>query len=391
MARCCEVSGEAAVTDRPRALDVATGVGAAYTSRLLAEVGWDVVKAEPPEGDPLRQAEARWGGGRGGAFLFANAGKRGVTVDGSTLVRLAAAADVVVGDFSPSGRAAMGLPDDAYEVLAPRRAVASVSAFGLTGPKAAWASTDLIVQAASGLMFLTGEFDQPPMQLPPYQGAMTGGVAAASATLLAVRSSRGDGTLHRVDTSMVEALAVHTAAQLSDYVYRGAVARREARVKGGLRMVPASDRFVYCAPGAVSSMRMEGIAILLDEPRLAEGRFQTAEGRMEHFDDFVALFVPPFKRRTAQEWFEDAEAMHMTFALVQTIEDLLHCPQIEARELLRTTEAPDGSLVRMPGRPYRIVDGPAAATRPAPASPGIHTAEVLAEWLGANEGARTHA
>ena len=111
---------------------------------------------------------------------------------------------------------------------------------------------------------------------------------------------------------------------MSDYVYNGAVARREARVKGGLRMVPASDRFVYCAPGAVSSMRMDGVAQLLDEPRLAEERFQTAEGRMENYDEFVSLFVPPFKRKTAQEWFEGAEAMHMTFALVQTVDDLFN-------------------------------------------------------------------
>ncbi len=370
------------MTGLPRALDVATGVGAAYVSRLLAENGWDVVKAEPSGGDPLRRDASRWGGGVGGAFIFANAGKRGVSVDEPTLRRLASVADVVIGDFSPAGIAAMRLPSDAYDTLAPRQAITSVSAFGLTGPKAAWASTDLIVQAASGLMFLTGEHDQPPMQLPPYQGAIMGGIAAASATLLAVRSSRRDGKLRRTDTSLVEALAVHTAGQVSEYVYRGTIARREARIKGGLRMVPASDRFVYCAPGAVSSMRMDGVAVLLDEPRLAEERFQTAEGRMKHYNEFIALFVPPFKRKTAQEWFEGAEALHMTFALVQTIEDLFQCPQIEARELLRTTEAPDGRQIRMPGRPFRVVGGPRAATKPAPARPGIHTSEVLTEWFG---------
>jgi len=376
---------------RPRCLDVASGVGAAYTARLLAETGWDVVKFEPATGDPLRREASRWGGGVGGAFTFANLGKRGVTVHESALRRLAAAADVVVGDFSPCGLGAAGLPTDAYATFGPRHAIASVSAFGLTGPKASWASTELIVQAASGLMFLTGEHDQPPMQLPPYQGAIMGGIAAASATLLAVRTSRRDGGLRRVDTSLVEALAMHTAGQLSDYVYRGAVARREARVKGGLRMVPASDRFVYCAPGAVSSMRMDGVAVLLDEPRLAQDRFQTAEGRMENYDEFLALFVPPFERKTAQQWFEDAEALHLTFALVQTIEDLFHCPQLEARNLLRTTVAPDGREVRSPGRPFRVVGGAEAATLPAPARPGIHTEEVLAEWLGETHQGADHA
>ncbi len=374
------------MTQRPRALDVGTGVGPGYAARLLAETGWDVVKTEPPGGDPLRHVESRWGGGTGGAFLFANAGKRSVAVDMATLRRLAAAADVVVGDFSPFALAEVALPADAYQTLAPRQVIASVSAFGLSGPKASWASTDLVVQAASGLMFLTGEHDQPPMQLPPYQGAIMGGVAAASAILLGVRSARKSGVLQRVDTSLVEALAVHTAAQISEYVYDGGVARREARIKAGLRMVPASDRFVYCAPGAVATMRMDGVAQLLDEPRLAEERFQTAEGRMRHFDEFVELFVPPFQRKTAQEWFEEAEALHLTFALVQTIDDLFACPQLEARGLLREVRAPGGDRVRIPGRPFRTVGGPPAATLPPPGEPGMHTGEVLAEWLADSAG-----
>lgn len=366
-----------------RALDISTGVGPAYTGKLLAEVGWDVVKFESASGDPTRAEASRWGGAEGAAFAFANAGKRGVTGDTATLHALARAADVVVGDFSGAALAAAGLPADAYDTLQPRHVVTSVSAFGLTGPKAGWAATDLVVQAASGLMFLTGEHDQPPMQLPPYQGALMGAVSAAAATLAALRSSRADGVLRRTDVSLVEALASHTYGQVSAYVYRGEVARREARIKGGLRMVPASDKFVYCAPGAVATMRMDGIAVLLDEPKLAEERFQTAEGRMRNYDEFVGLFVPPFKRKTAQEWFEAAEKMHMTFALVQTMDDLFDCPQIAARELLREVEGPGGVPIRIPGRPFRLEGGPEATTRSAPREPGIDTKEVLAEWLGA--------
>ncbi len=376
------------MTTRPRALDVSTGVGAAYAARLLAEVGWDVAKYEPTDGDPLRTQSSRWGGGEGGAFAFANAGKRGVSVDEAGLRELAEAADLVIGDFSAAASCAMGLPLDAYETFGPRQAVVSISPFGMRGPKADWASAEIVVQAASGLMFLTGEHDQPPMQLPPYQAEITGGVAGASAALLAVRSARQTGSMQRADVSLVEALAVHTAGQLSEYVYRGGVARREARIKGGLRMVPASDRFVYCAPGAVASMRMDGIAVLLDEPRLAEERFQTAEGRMAHYEEFVELFVPPFQSRTAQEWFERAEAMHMTFALVQTVEDLFGCPHLAAREFWRPAQA--GSVpIQIVGRPFRSVGGPEPASRPAPATPGSDTREVLAEWLGqTNEGAQ---
>lgn len=368
---------------RPRALDVSTGVGAAYAARLLAEAGWDVVKHEPPGGDPLRTRQSRWGGGDSGAFLFVNQGKRGTALEEGDLRRLAGAADVVLGDFSPAGLAEAGLPEDAYETLRPRFVVTSLSGFGLRGPKAGWTSTDLIVQAASGLLFLTGEWDQPPMQLPPYQGALTGGIAAACATLAALLGARRDGVMRRTDVSMVEAMAAHTYGQQSAFVYFGEVPRREARIKGGLRMVPARDRFVYCAPGAVATMRMDGMAELLGEPRLAEERFQTAESRMANYDEFVALFVPPFRRKTAQEWFEAAEKMHMTFALVQTVDDLFDCPHLQARQLLREVPTPNGATLRLPGRPYRLQGGgPEPVTRPAPSAPGVDNEEVLADWLG---------
>jgi crotonobetainyl-CoA:carnitine CoA-transferase CaiB-like acyl-CoA transferase len=365
-----------------RALDVSTGIGAAYSAKLLAEVGWDVVKLETPEGDPWRTRESRWGGGAGGAFRFVNHGKRSVVADWDAIERLAAAADIVVGDFSSAGRAEANLPDDAYELLMPRLAVVSVSAFGLEGPKAGWAASDLVVQAASGLMFLTGEWDQPPMQLPPYAAAMAGGLAGGSAALVAARVARRQGAPQRADVAMLEALAGHTYGQATAYAYRGEVPRREQRIKQALRMVPASDRFVYCAPGAVASVPMTGVAKLLDEPRLAAERFQTAEGRMAHYDEYLDLFVPPFKRRTAQEWFEEAERLQLTFALVQTVDDLFVCPQLGARKMLREAPglAPGAAL---PGRPFHLQGGPAAAGRPAPEHAGEHTDEVLAEWLTA--------
>jgi crotonobetainyl-CoA:carnitine CoA-transferase CaiB-like acyl-CoA transferase len=369
------------MTRRSRALDLSTGVGAAYAARMLAEVGWDVVKAEPPGGDPLRDEVSRWGGGRGGAFAFANYGKRGVVVDERTLPDLAAASDVVFGDFSPAGCHTSGVSAGMFAALEPQLAVVSVTPFGLTGPRANWAATDMIVQAASGLMFLTGEADQPPMQLPPYAGAITGGLAGASAALAAARSARADGVLRRVDVSMMEALASHTYTQTTSYVYSGEVLRREQRVKQALRMVPASDRFVYCAPGAIANVDMRGVAQLLDEPRLTEDRFQTAEGRMQNYQDYLDLFVPPFQRKTAQEWFEEAEKLHLTFALVQSLDDLFACPQVEARETLREVPGPDGLPVRMPGRSFRLEGGPPEASRPWPADPGEHTDEVLAEWL----------
>ncbi len=113
---------------RKRALDLATGVGAAYPTKLLSDVGWDVVKVEPEQGDPLRKLSSRWGGGEGGAFAYVNHGKRGVRVDADTVSALAQQADVVVGDFSHQGRFESGLNALPLDELSPREVVCSVSA-----------------------------------------------------------------------------------------------------------------------------------------------------------------------------------------------------------------------------------------------------------------------
>lgn len=360
-----------------RALDVSMGVAAAYAGRLLADVGWDVVKVEPPEGDWLRRQPSRWGGAVGAAFEVINARKRSAVVAGENLEALVREADVVLGDFRPVALRALGVDEAAFERWTPRHAVVSVSPFGLTGPKSHWAASELTLQAASGMMFLTGEADQPPQQLPPYQAELTGGVAAAVVALASLRCKGPEPV--RADVSIQEAMAPQAHRAVGAYVYYGEVTRREQRIKAGLRMVPASDGFVYCAPGAVGSMRMDGIAVLLDEPQLAEERFQTAEGRMQHWDEFVALFVPPFRTRTAQEWFEAAEAMHMTFALVQTIDDLFACPHLEDRGFLDQSQGRRGAIVQ----PLRAFGGslPATAPAPAPETPGQHSMGVLAEWL----------
>ncbi|MCK9486050.1 MAG: CoA transferase [Dehalococcoidia bacterium] len=368
------------MTPSRRALDVSMDVASAYATRLLADLGWDVVKVEPEGGDVMRERLSRWGDARGAAFEAVNTGKRSVTLDGDALQALVATADVVVGDFRPVALARMGVAESAFTEWQPRHAVVSVTPFGLTGPKHDWVATEVTVQAASGLMFLTGEWDQQPQQLAPYQAEMTGGVAAAAASLAALRSATAAAPA-RIDLSLYETMVMHTFQAIGPYAYNGEVARREQRVKAGLRMVPTSDGYVYCAPGAVASMRMDGIAELVGEPRLAEERFQTAEGRMQHWDEFLELFVPPFRTRTAQEWFEAAEAMHMTFALVQTLDDLFSCPQLASREFLHEVPSGGGAPITTALLPYTTT-APSPTARPAPASPGIDTASVLRDWLG---------
>ena len=347
---------------------------------MCAGLGWDVVKVELPDGDALRLQQSRWSGGAGGAFAFVNAGKRFVRADGAALRALAAASDVVLGDLRDRALAVLGVGGDD---LLPRAVRACVSPFGRVGAAAHWQATDLTLQAASGFMFLTGEHDEAPQQLPPYAAELAAGVTIAAAVYGALAAAR-DGHCRHLDLATVETLTAFTQAQLGRYVATGEIARREGAVKQALRMAPCADGFVYCAPGAVATAGMEGMVTLLGEPRLADARFATAAGRMDNFAEYSDLLFAAFSQRPAQDWCERAAALHLTFALVQTIDALFTCPQLLSRGYFAPRPS-GGGTIDFPALPFRIGDGraPTAAGAPlrAPRAPGADTTSVVREWL----------
>lgn len=331
---------------RRRVLEVASSVAVAYVGRLFADLGWDVLCVVIPE----HNAEAlpyRWGAAQGGAQAFLNQGKRSISLDSTMpLSTHAAEADVVLGDAS------------VWE-LAGRYVTACITPFGRHGQQIPW--SDLTVQAASGFMSLTGEYDQVPQQLPPFAAQLTGAVGVSSAILAAVMAAQQDHTRRRLDMSLVDVLTGFVHLQAAQYAATGEVARREGRVKHAMRMVPTAEGFLYCAPGAVMTVDMHGVATLLDEPRLAEERFQTAEGRMQHWDEYVEFMVTNFQNESAAYWFEKAAELHLTFALVQSIDDLLQCPQLAARGMFKHYDLDDGRQATVPGPAFRLTSVPLSA------------------------------
>ena len=321
-----------------RVLELPASVGVAYTGKLLADLGWEVLRVERTDA-PDEPILYRWGPGCGGAEIFLNQGKQSVIVeDESELAALAAEADVVLGGLEVWG-------------LEATHVTACVTGFGRDWEQP-W--SDLTLQAASGLMSLTGEYDQAPQQLPPFAAQLTGALGVCSAILASVLEAQRDGLRRRLDLALVDVMSGFIQLQATRYAATGEVARREGRVKHALRMTPALDGFLYCAPGAVMNVDMRGVAELLNEPRLAEARFQTAEGRMQHWDEYVELMVTPFQAQPAAVWFEKAAALRLTFALVQTVDDLLTCPQLTARGLLHQVTLADGRCATMPGPPFRL-------------------------------------
>lgn len=292
-----------------RVLEVAGSVAVAAAAKQFVDLGWDVRRVG------VRNTEYRWGNSNGGGDAFLDHGKSIVDDSFESLVQ---SSDIVIGDTSIA------------DVEGPS-VVAVMSGFGMDGPQD-W-DEDLI-QAKSGFMSLTGEYDQSPQRLPPWAAEMTGGIAAASLIIAAYLESTRDLYSRFIDFVISDVLTGFIQSQVGRYAATGEVARREGRVKHALRMVPTQEGYLYCAPGAVMNVSMEGVATLTGEPRLAETRFQTAEGRMQNWVEYSELMVNAFRRRSAKEWFAEAERHHLTFALVQSVDDLYECPQLRARGTL---------------------------------------------------------
>jgi CoA:oxalate CoA-transferase len=294
-------------------------------------------------------------------------GKQIIVLDPATdagrerLNGLLAAADAVIDDGGPGGLVSFGIMDEELRRLAARAIRTRISEFGLDGPRAGWVGSELVNLAAGGLLFLTGTYDRPPVQLAPFQAQLATGLFAAIATQAALLA----GQPAEIDIAKQEAVAALITPALTEYVYAGVIPAREGTVAGMVRIERASDRWVYAGPSAPGLADYKTLGAFLEIPELAEERFSTQERRMEHWQEHQALIVPRLQQRTAAEWVDAAAEWRLTFGHVQTTAELLDCPVMAERRFFGTLVL-DGAPVTAPLAPY-LVDGerPAALAQPA--------------------------
>ena len=410
----------AGALDDIRVLDVAGPIGD-YAGRLLADLGADVIKVEPPGGDPargyppfLRDVDTPENGLE---FLLLNANKRGVTVDvaraeGRDLfLRLVASADVVIESWRPQEVEALQLTSDTLLEARPELIHASVTGWGLTGPRAQWAYADIVGVAMSGVMTLAGFPDGPPEQLPDLQGYHCASINAAAGVLAALLHRDATGEGQRVEVSMQEALSMaqETAMQTADVL---GVDRARTGGLGtlgiampGLGLYECSDGYVYMmASGVGAGSGFQGLMELMDktgdatplrEDPLAsfiEESLLTGEARallmkgseqaealsepLERIDEAVIDFL---RGHPKQYIYEEGQKRRVLVGMVSTPQDISRNPQLEAREwFVEIEDRGRGKRLRYPGPPWRFKATPATLRRPAPML-GEHNEEIFGE------------
>ncbi len=386
-----------------RALDLSDGRGA-LCGRLLADFGVDVVKVEPPGGEPGRHAAPFIGDVEGPerslSWLAYNAGKRSVVIDlgaadGRQRLRdLVRGADLVIESFDPGYLASIGLDHAALAALNPAIVTTSITPFGQSGPYSGFRAADIIVMGMSGQLLQTGDADRPPLNISLPQACMHAGADAAAGSLIALRHARRSGAGQHVDVSMQ-----HSAAWfLGNTVPGWELARTPARRVGTLRsgggamqrqVWPCRDGFVFFfmiggQQGAktcrqlVRWMADEGFANqhLLQFEWEAFDMASATQPVVDSLSQPIAAF---FATRTKQQVLDAAVQRGISVCPLLAMGDLLDDANLRARDFW--TRLPHPALPAGLPYPRRLLRSSLADTGvggPAPRV-GEHDAEVLAE------------
>jgi crotonobetainyl-CoA:carnitine CoA-transferase CaiB-like acyl-CoA transferase len=376
-----------------RVLDLTTFLSGPFCTQILADLGADVVKVEPPAGDSSRHIPPHFVGEDSAYFLASNRTKRSVCVDmreadGQALVRrLVGEVDVVVENFRPGVPARLGLDIAALRAARPGLIWASITGFGLDGPWAKRPAYDMIVQALSGVMSLTGEPDRPSVRLGIPAGDCVAGLYAAVAINAALSARAHTGRGRHIDVGMLD-------CQLAMLSYQSAYALIGGATPGpqgaGHDSIPTYRAFVardgrQVAVTANTERMWQGLARALGREDLpGDPRFADARARLANRDALWAELEAAFGARDGAEWADLLTENDVPNALVKTVPEALDDARVSGRGMIARIEGGPEGPVEVVGSPIRMGPGvPAPATYP-PAL-GQHGAEILGDWLGMGE------
>jgi crotonobetainyl-CoA:carnitine CoA-transferase CaiB-like acyl-CoA transferase len=298
-----------------------------YASMLLADMGADVVKVESPDGDDTRTWMPPVRDGVSTYFLGVNRNKRSIALDlkddgDVALAReLAARADVVLENFKPGGLARFGLDYDAVAASNPAVVYASISGFGSGGGRSL-PGYDLIVQAISGLMSLTGDQDGPPYRAGISVFDVMAGLHATIGVLAALHHRNASGRGQHVEVNLLSSALSGLVNQSSAWVAGGVVPMRMGNSHPSLfpyDALPAADRELIITAGNDGQFRrlcdVLGVPELVDDPR-----FRRNQDRTANREQLRPLLVERLKTRTADEWFRELIAAGVACGPINTVD-----------------------------------------------------------------------
>lgn len=365
-----------------RVLDLADHLGA-YASRLLADLGADVVKVEPPGGDPSRRLEPLWDG-LSLPFVHDNLNKRSIVLDlerpadREQLRALAARADVVISTGSSERWAARGFELARLAEDFPHLVWVSVSPFGLHGPHSGYKGTNIVAEAMAGLMYIQGDDERPPAVSPCEQAVHLANLHAAFGALLGLWERQRSGLGQVVEVSLQEVMA-HVHFIVVRYTYASEILRRP-----GARNPLPPNGYYACQDGHVFISlflphQWERLAEWIGETTLLDPAFRDRDYRRDHADLVNVLIQQFAERYDVWSLTEEAQRRGIPAAPLCTVADAAANRHLAERGFFVEFEQPPQGRLRTVGPGFRASATPLRIRRPAP-QPGEHQDEVLREW-----------
>lgn len=355
-----------------RVVDQTQVMAGPFCSQLLGDMGAEVIKVEPPDGDSTRR---QLGADPKSAFLAVNRNKKGITLDlkqpagVEVFTRLVATADVAVENFRPGVAARLGVDYARLREVNPRLVYCSISGFGQTGPYASRGGFDLIAQGMSGIMSVTGAEGGPPVKVGVPVTDLGAALFAAFGILCALRARRLTGRGQFVDASLFEAGLGLSVWEATEHWFTGRVPQRLGtahRLNAPYQALRASDG--YLTVGAANERLWHrlaealGLSDLVTDPRFAEpGDRQKNRAALAEILERVTVTRP------RAHWMEVLERAGVPSGPIYTVPEAVADPHAQARGMVQEIDHPAAGRVKTLGSPVKLEKSPAAVRKAAPA------------------------
>jgi crotonobetainyl-CoA:carnitine CoA-transferase CaiB-like acyl-CoA transferase len=372
-----------------RVLDLTRVLAGPFCAMMLGDMGAEVIKIEEPgKGDDTRSWPP-FAGGESTYFMSVNRNKKSMTLNlkapegGEILRTLVRKSDVLLENFRTGTMDKLGFGYRALSRLNPKLVYCAISGFGESGPEAHRAGYDLIVQAESGVMDLTGFTDGPPVKVGNSIADLAAGMSAAHGVTLALLARTRTRKGQKVEISMLDVMASLLTYQAGSYFGTGQRPTRRGNAHPSIvpyEVFRAADAFVVL--GVANNSLWAKCCAVLERPDLTrDSRFDAEAKRVQNRDVLVPLLNEILGTRAAAEWIKRFEAAGIPAGLIKSVAEVCESEHLKARGMTVSLPHPKAERVTVMGVPVRLHTTP-GRVRTAPPLLGQHTETVLRTLVG---------
>jgi crotonobetainyl-CoA:carnitine CoA-transferase CaiB-like acyl-CoA transferase len=369
-----------------RIVDCTTVVLGPWAAQQLGDLGADVIKIEPPEGDTTRQLGPMRNPHMGAFYLAVNRNKRSIVLDlkqesaRRVLHKLAETADVLLHNYRPQAAKRLGMSYETFRAINPRLVYVGTYGFRATGPYGEKPAYDDIIQAVSGVASAQASIVGEPRYVPTIVADKTSSMTLLAHVLAALYHQARTGEGQEIEVPMFESLA---AWVMVEHLY-GETFMPPTDTAGYKRILnryrrPFKTKDGYLAILPYSDQNWRDFFTLADRQDLLDDpRFKTFATRLRHIEVLYGELNDIAPTRTNAEWLAELDRLNIPAMIVNSLETLLHDPQLEATGFWQVVEHPTEGTMRLPGIPATYGKTPGTIRR-LPPRLGEHSLEILRE------------